>query len=128
MNRGTAWYWIALPPVVLTVLSVLSGCGPRASQGGFDSDNPAAKLYAIRDAGARRDTAAIPKLVEQLTSDDPAVRVFAIEALERITGERLGYNPSADLLVRAEAVDRWEQAVRDGRFTAGSPQVTEHGH
>lgn len=112
---------LVLTAPLLAVMALTSiGCGPKATQGGFDSDNPAAKLYAIRDAGARRDAESIPKLVEQLSSDDPAVRVFAIEALERITGERLGYNPSADLLVRAQAVQRWEQAVREGRFTSAT--------
>jgi len=55
-------------------------------------------------------------LVEQLDSDDPAVRVFAINALERITGERLGYNPYANEVARRSAIDAWADAVKTKRF------------
>ena len=82
---------------------VLGGCTPPASRGGFDSDNPASKLYAIRNA-THSD---IPQLVEQLESDDPAVRMMTIAALDRLTGERMGYNPYASPLDRRESVDRW---------------------
>lgn len=99
---------------LLTVL--LSGCGPRASEGGFASDNPAARLYAIEQAAAAGDRAAIPQLVENLDSDDAAVRLWAIRALEQITGQRLGYNPYASAAQRRPAVRAWEQAVADGQF------------
>lgn len=88
-------------------LAWLVGCAPPISEGGFDAAQPAAKLYAIRRAGAARDTAAVPKLIEQLDSDDPAVRMFAIEALERITGERRGYRPYAPPYERDPAVAGW---------------------
>jgi hypothetical protein len=94
----------------------LPGCAPRASDGDFDSDNPAAKLYAIRQAGEAKDRAKIPKLVEQLDSDDPAVRMLSINALERITGQRMGYNPYASSVERRSSMEAWEQAVREGKF------------
>lgn len=94
----------------------LAACAPPASQGSLDSDNPAAKLYAIRRIGEAHDRSQIPGLVEQLDHDDPAVRLFAIEALERMTGTRLGYNPYASPPQRRPAVEAWVQAVREGRF------------
>lgn len=102
----------------LLILAVwAAGCsGPRASEGGFDSDNPAAKLYAIHDAGEKRDTDSIPHLVQALEDDDPAVRMMAIEALDRVTGTRLGYNPYDTLPERRVAVNRWVQAVDEGQF------------
>ena len=93
------------------VSGAVAGCAPRASQGGLDSDNPAAQLYAIRRAGSAGDASAAPKLVEHLDSDDPAVRMFAILALERLTGERMGYNPYAPAHERREAIERWRRAV-----------------
>lgn len=98
---------------MVLLLAMLPACGPRASDGDFDSDNPAAKLYAIRRAGEERDRSKIPKLVEQLDSDDPAVRMLAIGALERITGQRHGYNPYASPQDRRAAVEAWEQAARE---------------
>ena len=90
---------------------------PSADEGGFHSPNPASKLYAIHQAGDQKDRNAIPDLVERLHDDDPAVRLFAIEALERITNERFGYNPYASADARQAAVLRWEQAVRKGKFS-----------
>ncbi len=106
------------PVVVLLVLSgwLLSGCAPAANQGGFDSDNPAAKLYAIRQAGQSGDVRYVPRLVEELESDDPAVRMMAIHALEQLTGQRLGYNPYAAEAQRKPAVDAWVRAARDGWY------------
>lgn len=100
--------------VLLTVL--LAGCGPKASDGGFDSDNPAAKLYAIRQAGESKDLSNVPRLVELLDHDDPAVRMMTIKALDRLTGERMGYNPYHSPQARYEAIARWEASVREGRW------------
>ncbi len=105
--------------VVLTLAMTACGCTPPASQGGFDSPDPASKLYAIHQAGDERNRAAIPNLVEQLESDDPAVRMMTIRALQRITGTRMDYNPYGSVIDRRAAVDRWVQGVRTGKFTAG---------
>jgi hypothetical protein len=113
MRKATALAMIAAACV---------GCTPRASEGGFDSPDPAAKLYATHRAGEQRDRSAMPHLVEQLDSDDPAVRMMSIAALERITGERFGYNPYATLTQRRRATDRWIEAVRSGQFGASPNQ------
>lgn len=59
------------------------------------------------DAAERRDPGAIPDLIECLGSDDPAVRLAAIRALERITGQTLGYEHAAAEWRRREMVDVW---------------------
>ena len=103
--------------LVIASALLLSACsGPRASEGGFHSDNPAAKLYAIRQAGDNKDASDIAPLVEQLESDDPAVRMFTIEALEQITGTRMGYNPYGSFINRQPAVRKWVEAVNSGQF------------
>jgi len=109
---------------VVTLALGVSACAPPASEGGFHSDNPSARLYAIHRAGQERDRTAIPQLVEQLESDDPAVRMFAIVALERITGQRMGYNPYRAAPKRWRAVQAWKQAVRQGRFPASQEDLT----
>jgi len=97
----------------------LTGCfgGPSPSEGDLHSDDPAAKLYAIRKAGAQRDTSAVPDLVELLDHDDPAVRIMSIQALERITGERKGYEPYASRAAREPAITRWEQSIHGEDFS-----------
>jgi hypothetical protein len=97
-----------------------NACGPRATDGGFDSANPAAKLYAIEHAGAQRDPAAVPDLIEQLDSDDPAVRLLAGAALEEITGRTYGYDHADPPAARRSAIHRWVDAWESGELS-GSP-------
>ena len=103
--------------ILILVLAAPAGCGaPRASEGGFDSPNPASRLYAIRLAGQQRDASAIPDLIESLESDDQAVRMMAIIALEQVTGTRMGYDPYARQPARQVTADNWTRAWRAGRF------------
>lgn len=109
----------ALVPGFFLLTVALAACSPPpASEGGFHSPDPASRLYAIHRAGEQRDRRAVPDLVEQLDNDDPVVRLMTIQALDRITGTRLGYNPYAPPAQRREAIDRWVAAVHERRFTS----------
>ncbi len=105
-----------MTPVLLLLLC--AGCTPRASEGGFSSPDPASRLYAITEAGEQRDRDAIPRLIELLGSDDPAERMMAIHALERMTGTRNDYDPYALPAKRQVAIERWEQALQSGELGA----------
>lgn len=110
------WYVI-----LIGLVGAVSACQPpRSREGGFDSPNPAAKLYAIHHAGEARDTNAIAPLIEQLHSDDPAVRMYAINALDRITGRRMGYSPYAPPHQRHEAIQRWTEAYESGKIVSSA--------
>jgi hypothetical protein len=90
-----------------------AGCSaPKPPPNIADAD-PQVKIAGIKQAAERKDRSALPALVEQLNSDDPAVRFFAIEALERFTGgDRLGYAYWADDEERKPAVGRWQEWLR----------------
>jgi HEAT repeat protein len=105
------------------LLASLLGCAPSASEGTLHSPDPNAKLYAIVRAGERKDRSAIPELIEQLDSDDQAVRMYAIQALQRITGERMGYIHYAEPEQRRESVDRWVEAYKSGKFGPVAPKT-----
>jgi HEAT repeat protein len=83
------------------------GCANPDSAVGFHEKDPAARLRAIRQAAAAQDRSAIPGLIGELESDDPAERFLAIRALERITGQTQGYDHAAGSAKRQEAVRRW---------------------
>lgn len=77
---------------------------------------PRAELYGPNDASRvipnikkfnPQDRKAAANLVRDLESDDPAVRLFAIHALDRMTGDRLGYLYYAEEEQRRPAVQRW---------------------
>jgi hypothetical protein len=84
---------------------LIAGCA--RPPGGFDSPEPAARLYAVTEAARTDDRAAIPSLVALLDSDDPAVRMLSIRTLERLTGQTLGYDHAAPEWERRDAVGRW---------------------
>jgi hypothetical protein len=74
---------------------------------GFDSPAPSARLEAVLETAREGDRERIPDLITQLRSDDPAVRLFSIRTLERLTGETLGYHYADPEPRRREAIERW---------------------
>ena len=102
-------------------LAAACGCSPREPQR-IGATDPTANIPAIQEAARENDRAAIPQLVRQLESDDPAVRFYAIEALQRLTGETFGYRFYDDADERRPAVERWKRYAagvsKDGRGDA----------
>jgi hypothetical protein len=83
-----------------------------ACRGKLPEPNPAAgnieaKIPGIKQAGEAGDRSALPALVASLDDEDPAVRLFAIAALEKFTGDRFGYEYYLDEDQRKPALGRW---------------------
>jgi hypothetical protein len=114
----------AMRRVLAVILAIptglLAACAPSATEGGFESANPAARLYAIERAAEQDDQSAVPHLVEQLDADDPAVRFLAITALERLTDETFGYQYYDPPWQRQAAIDRWVRYVEQMSGSAGT--------
>ena len=91
-NRITTYSRLALL-LCLCVAAGLSGCEQiQASHyHDFEDDNPTVRLAAITRAGNTCDEKSIPYLVERLTDSEADVRLFAIVALRKTTGETFGY-------------------------------------
>lgn len=109
--------------VTSLAVAALTGvsCGPAPTAGGFDSPEPAARLYAIEAAARTRDVAAVPQLIESLQHDDPVVCLAADEALRRISGTDCGYRTTESPMEREAAIDRWvEYATSKGWLEGGS--------
>ena len=100
----------------LIALLALAGCSPSATQGGFDSPNPSARMYAIEQVARAGDKSAVKAIVDQLDSDDPAVRWLAITALQRLTGQTYGYRHYDPPMQRREAIARWVAAINSGQI------------
>ena len=84
----------------------MAGCGPPPVKK-LSNPDPSGKIPAIKQAVRDKDRRAVPQLVKELESDDAAVRLFAIEALHRLTGQDFGYRYYDDEEIRQPAVDRW---------------------
>ena len=91
------------------VLAPLAGCGRGRVKPVIGSRDPSEKIPGIVQAVRKRDLPKARYMVKALSSDDPAVRMFAIGGLERLTGETFGYNYYDDEDAREPAVKRWQQ-------------------
>jgi hypothetical protein len=119
-RRDAAW-WRRAGALIVTALLV-SGCtAPRGPLVVTDPD-PSVKIPAIKNAARKGDKGAVRQMVADLNSDDPAVRFYAISGLQRITGERFGYDYFADETQRKPALQRWRDWLdrREGRKASGS--------
>lgn len=106
---GVIWRGLAA-----SVCVVMGGCIPRETPriGAIDPSN---NIPAIQEAARNGDSKAIPALVQQLDNDDPAVRFYAIEALQKLTGQTLGYQFYDNAKLRKEEVARWQRWVKDNQ-------------
>ncbi len=124
MVRPPAWMTLRCAWLCAVTLATATGCSPAPLRASFDSPSPTERAYAIERAAREHDLEAVPRIIEQLHSEDPAVRMVAITALERLTGETHGYVHFAPRYKRDEAIDRWIEAYRrsqieDERSAAG---------
>jgi hypothetical protein len=96
---------------------MLAGCGlactaPRPAPNIADAD-PTVKIAGMMQAVRNQDRSALPALVEQLNSDDPAVRMFAIGALEKFAGGRFGYEYYLDEERRKPSLAKWQEWLKE---------------
>ncbi|HNO79914.1 MAG TPA: HEAT repeat domain-containing protein [Phycisphaerae bacterium] len=107
---------LRLAIIVLSVgfgLFAGSGCANRvdALSRQLESKDPTQRIHAIHTIGNDKVGELIPALVDRLDDDDPAVRLYTIVALEKLTGERFGYEYAADRLKRQVAVSNWRRYI-----------------
>jgi hypothetical protein len=94
---------------------------------GLQSQDPSVRIDAIVAAAKAKDRQAVPLLVDRLSDSEEDVRFFAGIAIERITGETMGwhcYDPPAR---REAAIERWREWLKEGPGPAGrkaSPAAT----
>jgi len=87
---------------------------PQFHRADIQSESAGDRILAVRAAGEAGDRKAIPLIVDRLDDEDDGVRFFAILALERLTGTRMGFDYAAPEVERSEAVNRWREYVRNG--------------
>lgn len=105
------------------------GCSAPRERLVVTHQDASVKIPAMKKAVREQDRGAITQLVSDLDNDDPAVRFYAINALEKLTGERLGYRYYLDEEQRKPAVERWRHwlAARPGETPASQPAAEASG-
>src|SRR2546421_5345086 len=85
----------------------LSGCSEPTGSRTVTSRELSVKIPAIKRAVQEKDMTATVQLVRDLDSDDPAERLYAIQGLQRLTGQDFGYRYYDDKESRRPAVSKW---------------------
>lgn len=127
-RSGSRLHTVGRLACVLPIVA-LGACGnpmPPYPTGIHNAD-PGVRIRSIKMAGDRQDRATLPLLVERLEDEDEAVRLFAIIAIEKITGTRLGYEYRKPAVERARAVKRWRQYLQQETTPAASPVTSSAG-
>jgi hypothetical protein len=117
------------------VLLVAAACESGRARPDFSSPAPIDRTAAIEQAVRRhrpqpgkpwQSNLADPSfrsdlawIVVMLQSSDPAVRLLAIESLDALVGQRLGYDAADPLPLRAAAVERWVGWLRAEGIVGG---------
>ena len=123
LDIPVTWRALTAASIALSMCS----CASFQPADSFQSVDPAGRLHAASKAAAANDKSAIPDLVGMLSSDDPAERLVAIGTLERLTGERLGYDPAGSPSSRSAAIQRWNKQVAERSGEGNDPATVERG-
>jgi hypothetical protein len=98
--------------IIVVLVGSAGGCYSPEPKSLTGSGAPSV-IPAIKAAADAKDRKAIPRLIADLEDNDPAIRFAAINALQRITGQTLGYQYYDDEDRRKPAVERWRQWLKD---------------
>lgn len=99
--------------LVVVAAMPLAGCSAPGPEKVVTNPDPAGKIPAYKEAVRAHDCSAVRQMVKDLDSDDPAVRLFAIEGLRRLTGETFDYKYYDDEHARRPALRRWQAWLDD---------------
>ena len=106
--------------VIVVVAAIpLAGCSAPAPEKVVTNPDPSGKIPAYKEAVREHDRKALRQMVKDLDSDDPAVRLFAIEGLRRLTGETFDYKYYDDEQARRPALKRWQAWLDEGQQKQG---------
>ena len=119
---GSAMFREAILASISLTLAI-GGCSAPRPAIEVTNPDPSGKIPAMKKAVREHDLTAVRQLVKDLDSDDPAVRLFAIHALQELTGQRYGYDYFADEVQRRAALHRWQEwlAHQEGKTPSAQP-------
>ena len=110
--------------LLLTLTGLVAACAASGCSASrrelYGPDDPLTRIPAMKRAVHERDLRILSRLVNDLESQDSAVRLFAIESLERLTGQRLGFQYYDPEVQRAAAVQRWRDWLSRQQGGAGA--------
>ncbi len=94
-------------PFMCGVVLLVGACAAPPPRNDFSTPDTASRIESIETAARVDDASNMRRIVEQLDSDEPAVRLKAISALESLTGVTNGYHYDDPPSMRRYAIERW---------------------
>jgi hypothetical protein len=95
--------------IALASVGCVVGCSEPTGPRVVANPDLSVKIPSIKEGARTRDRSEINAMIDQLDSDDPAVRFYAVEGLRRATNQTLGYRYYDDEEQRKAAVARWKK-------------------
>lgn len=71
-------------------------------------EDPARRIADSKRVSQEKDFSKAGQLIEELSDEDPAVRFFASEALQRLAGTDFGYVYWKEPYDQKDAIERWK--------------------
>jgi hypothetical protein len=97
---------------ILIAIGVCAGCQDPRGPISIKSDDPDLHIAAMQRDVSTNDHSDIPAMVDDLQSDDPAIRFYAIEGLHRLTRDDFGYHYYESDDERAPALKLWQNWLK----------------
>ncbi len=110
-RRGQLCSWTTAVGVALTLVT-LCGCQDNRGPVSVHSHDPDLEILAIKRDHSCPTHDELAQIVADLSNDDPAIRFYAIQCLERITHDDFGYRFYEDDDHRGPAVKRWQDWMK----------------
>jgi len=96
-------------PALLLAAAMAGGCTQDPVEADLRGTDASSRIPALVKAGGTDEPKTVADLVHALLDEDPAVRLFAIQSLNKRFGQTLGYRYYASVDERQAGVDRWRQ-------------------
>lgn len=121
-QHRSAWHMLLWPAVA--GLS-LAACHEPAARRELSHPDSMVKILTIKEISRqeRGDQQTLAQLVAELDNRDPAVRMYAINALRNLVGESFGYRYYEDEVDRKPAVEKWRQWLANHSGSGPSQSV-----
>ncbi len=107
---------VAAGAILLAAVVLVGACGGVRPRQAAYSDYPLDRAQAAVELARRGDCRGLDLLINLLEDEAAAVRMYAINSLERLCGRDYGYHYYDPPAQRKAAVARWREARRSGEL------------
>lgn len=112
--------------LLISAMGLHPACSPKQSptKADFRATDTGGRVPAIVTAAEADDPETIDELILALSDKDPAIRLFAIQSLNKRFGQTLGYRYYDSADKRNEAVAQWRDWLASKTDTTPTADIT----